>query len=131
MERRVDDFFYISKMKTLILLLFISLEIYSQTEYRLPLHKDNAAMISLQYDFTEIEKEITNLEKVEFLKELMIQIDTNSVYYITGYEDYSEFLKNIVAYADSLPYEMKKNIHLISSNQESENYYIYDRLNFD
>ncbi len=131
MERRVDDFFYISKMKTLILLLFISLEIYSQTEYRLPLHKDNAAMISLQYDFTEIEKEITNLEKVEFLKELMIQIDTNSVYYITGYEDYSEFLKNSDAYADSLPYEMKKNIHLISTNQESENYYIYDRLNFD
>lgn len=131
MEQRVDDFFYISNMKTQILLLFISLEIYSQTEYRLPLHKDNAAMISLQYDFTEIEKEITNLEKVEFLKELMIQIDTNSVYYITGYEDYSEFLKNSDAYADSLPYEMKKNIHLISTNQESENYYIYDILNFD
>ncbi|PKL78962.1 MAG: hypothetical protein CVV25_09655 [Ignavibacteriae bacterium HGW-Ignavibacteriae-4] len=119
-------------MKTLILIIIlISFKVYSQTEYRLPLHKDTASMVSLQYNFAEIEKEISNHEKVEFLKELMIQHDTTSCYYFTGYETYSEFLKDSDDYADSLPYELKKNIHLVSTNKDSVNFFIYDRLNFD
>ena len=118
-------------MKILSLILVLTcFNVYSQTEYRIPLKKDTASIASFQYDFKPIEKSISKIEKAELLQEMIIQLDTSSCYYFTGFDSYSEFILNLDNFANLLPYELERNIHLVSLNSDNEYDFIYDRLNF-
>ncbi len=96
-----------------------------------PLKKDSTTLTAFQFDFSRLEKKTSKSKKVELLKEMIVQIDTSSCYYFTGYENYSDFEENLDKFSDSLPYEVDRNIHLVKINSDNEYDFIYDRLNFE
>ena len=122
--------FKIEKMRILpIILLLICFNGYAQVHYQIPVEMDTASLIANQFDFKNIEKEISKSDKIMLLKEL-ISFDTSSCYYFTGYDYYSEFIENLDRSVDALPAELYRRIHLVKLNHDDEYDFIYDRLNF-
>ena len=114
-----------------IILLLTCFQVYSQNEYKIPTKKDSASLTAFQFDFKRIERNISKTDKAKLLRELILKLDTSSCYYFTGYESYSEFIENFENFAESLPSEPDRNIHLVRLNSDSEYDLIYDSLNFE
>lgn len=118
-------------MRSFVFLLFFYATLsWSQTRYFLPQAKDTVSIQQAQFDFSFLEKPTTTLEKTQLIKELIKQLDTLSTYYFTGYENFADFENNLNDFAENLPYELQKNIHLVRINADSSYDFMYDRLDW-
>lgn len=115
----------------LILFLITSVGSWCQLSYSFPKDKSIEGLEQAQFNFSLLEKITSNSEKTEFMNELIRQLDTSSTYFFTGYEHYLNFQKDVGLFAQNLPLELQKNIHLVHINGDSSYDFIYDRLNFE
>lgn len=113
-----------------ILFLFVQKDLYSQSEYKLLVNKDTTAINQFRFNYSSIEKQSSNLEKLNVIKSIINLSDTSSVLYFAGYDEYYEFILDFQNLVDSIPKEYNENIHFVKLNNDTIYDVIYDRINF-
>jgi len=114
----------------LVLSLLIQQDLYSQSEYKLLVNKDTTAINQFRFNYSSIEKQSSNLEKLNVIKSIINLSDTSSVLYFAGYDEYYEFILDFQKLIDTIPKEYNENIHFVKLNNDTIYDVIYDRINF-
>jgi hypothetical protein len=115
-----------------ILILLLSQTIFGQDIDMLFMKVDSSSMVSAQFDFESIDEKTSIEKKVDFFIDQIVLRDTNSIFYFTRFDDYSQLKEarknkeNLYSKIDTA--EINSNLHFIDLNQDSKLDCVYDRL---
>lgn len=122
-------------MKNYLLTLFIlilSQSIYGQDIEQLLLDVDSSSVYEAQFDFEPIAENVAIHEKVDFFLDNIVLRDTNSIFYFTGFDSYSELkaarAETKLLYSKIDTAEINSNLHFLDLNNDSKRDCVYDRL---
>lgn len=122
-------------VRTLFALLLLSSSISSRAQHYNTLFLDltPATIPHAQFDFTSIAEKVSVHEKVDFFLDKVVLRDTNSIFYYTRFNSYSELQKarqqRSVLYTNIDTAEINANLHFLDLNQDGEMDCVYYRVN--
>ena len=115
-----------------ILILLLSQSIFGQDIGKFFLKVDSLSVSQAQFDFESIAGKTSIDKKVDFYIDQIVLRDTNSIFYFTGFDDYSQLKvarrNKETLYSKIDTAEINSNLHFLDLNQDSKLDCVYDRL---
>jgi len=116
----------------LIILIFTSISVFAQNNYKIPQRLDSITVWSIKYDFSKYADSISFDYKMALINESILSRDTSLTWIITGFNTYIDFKSNLKN-CDKYPYperikEIYKSLYYFDIDSDGDKDIIFENL---